>query len=344
MGNSTDEEAELMRKNKLLMEAMTNQLNQTMLTNMTEMMKESLKEIREEIRQATGQGHSNESRRNRRTQPQQEHAGSQETDNYYDRNRSERSSSSSRDSRRRHRRDHDGRRLHRDELAGLKLKIPPFHGKVDPDAYLDWEKKIELVFNVQHYSNAQRIQIAATEFYDYALSWWDQLVTTRRLNQEYPVDSWNEMKSLMRKRFVPSHYHRDLHQKLRRLTQGSKTVEEYYQDIEMLMLRAGILEDRETTMARFLGGLNREIQDSVEMQHYVEIEEMLHKAILVEQQLKRKGNSRSYGSSRFHHSKEEKTSYLKDSKPQQKEETKPSSTSSKDKGKAEATRDFTNSY
>ncbi|XP_033139473.1 uncharacterized protein LOC117131451, partial [Brassica rapa] len=223
------------------------------------------------------------------------------------------------------------------KLSGLKLKIPPFHGKVDPDAYLEWEKKIELVFNCQHYSNAQRIKIAATEFYDYALSWWDQLVTTRRLNQENPVDSWHEMKSLMRKRFVPSHYHRDLHQKLRRLTQGTRTVEEYYQDMELLMLRASILEDREATMARFLGGLNREIQDNVEMQHYVEIEEMLHKAILVEQQLKRKGNSRSYGSSKFHHSKEEKTSYLKDSKPQQKEETKPSSIYSKDKGKAEIT-------
>ena len=42
-------------------------------------------------------------------------------------------------------------------------------------------------------------------------------------------------------------------------------------------------------------------------------------------------------SSKFHHSKEEKTSYLKDSKPQQKEETKPSSIYSKDKGKAEIT-------
>ena len=118
------------------------------------------------------------------------------------------SSSSSRDSRRRHRRDHEGRRSYRDELAGLKLKIPPFHGKVDPDAYLEWEKKIEIIFNFQHYTNAQRIQIATTEFHDYALSWWDQLVTTRRLNQEYPVESWHEMKSLMRKRFVPNHYPR----------------------------------------------------------------------------------------------------------------------------------------
>ena len=32
-------------------------------------------------------------------------------------------------------------------------------------------------------------------------------------------------------------------------------------------------EDKEATMARFLNGLNREIANKVELQHYVEIEE-----------------------------------------------------------------------
>jgi len=50
-------------------------------------------------------------------------------------------------------------------------------------------------------------------------------------------------------------------------------------------------------MSRFLGGLNRDIQDRLETQYYVQIEEMLHKAILFEQQVKRKSSSRSsYGS------------------------------------------------
>ena len=160
MVHESEEEAELVRKNKLLLEAMTATLNQTIQTIVAEMMKISVREIRDELRQeirkATGQGHSNESRRDRRTQTQQEHAGSEETDNYYERH----NSSSSRDSRRRQRRDHDGRRHHRDEFAGIKLKIPLFHGKADPDAYLEWEKKIEIVFNCQHYTNAQRIQLA----------------------------------------------------------------------------------------------------------------------------------------------------------------------------------------
>ncbi|KAG2242618.1 hypothetical protein Bca52824_095539 [Brassica carinata] len=29
-----------------------------------------------------------------------------------------------------------------DNLGNLKLRIPPFHGKNDPDAYLEWEKEL----------------------------------------------------------------------------------------------------------------------------------------------------------------------------------------------------------
>ncbi|KAH9698116.1 hypothetical protein KPL71_023888 [Citrus sinensis] len=62
--------------------------------------------------------------------------------------------------------------------------------------------------------------------------------------------------------------------------------------MEIAMIRANVEEDREATMARFLNGLNREIADKVELQHYVEIEELVHKAIKIDQQLKRRGNTR----------------------------------------------------
>ena len=203
------------------------------------------------------------------------------------------------------------------------------------------------MFNCQHYTEANRVKVAATEFYDYALSWCDQLVTFRRRDQEYPVETWTEMKTIMRKSFVPSHYHRELHQKLRQLVQGSRSVEDYFQEMETLMLRADISEDREATMSRFMGGLNRDIQDRLEMQHYVELEELLHKAILVEQQLKRRGSSKpTYGtgavSSRSNFHREEKPSYPSYSRDikqpaNSRDEKKPYTAVQDIKGKAEAT-------
>ena len=58
------------------------------------------------------------------------------------------------------------------------------------------------------------------------------------------------------------------------------------------MISANVEEDREATMVRFLAGLNREIANIVELQHYVELEDMVHMAMKVERQLKRRGSSR----------------------------------------------------
>ena len=40
------------------------------------------------------------------------------------------------------------RRIDRD-LGSIKLKIPSFQGKNDPKAYLEWEKKMEIVFDCE---------------------------------------------------------------------------------------------------------------------------------------------------------------------------------------------------
>jgi hypothetical protein len=42
-------------------------------------------------------------------------------------------------------------------------------------------------------------------------------------------------------------------------------------------------------MARFKNGLNYDISNIMELYHYVELEEMVHIAMKVEKQLKRKG-------------------------------------------------------
>ncbi|KAL4336119.1 hypothetical protein GQ457_07G005380 [Hibiscus cannabinus] len=166
-----------------------------------------------------------------------------------------------------------------DNLNSIRMAIPPFQGKTDQEAYLEWEKKVELVFECHNYSENKKVKLAAIEFSDYAIIWWDQLTLSRRRNGERPVSTWDEMKTLMRKRFVPTHYHRDLFQRLQSLTQGNRSVEDYYKDMEIAMIHANVEEYRESTMARFLAGLNRDIAEKVELQHYVEIEDMILMAI-----------------------------------------------------------------
>ena len=110
------------------------------------------------------------------------------------------------------------------------------------------------------------MKLVMIEFTAYAMIWWDQIIISR-MNGERPVQSWGEMKVLMRRRFVPNHYYRDLYLKLQGLNQGYKTVDEYHKEMEIAMIRAKVVEDREATMVRFLIGLNGDIANVVELQH-----------------------------------------------------------------------------
>ena len=150
-------------------------------------------------------------------------------------------------------------------LKGLKIQVPAFKGKSDPEAYLEWEGRIEMVFDCYDYSEEQKVKVATVEFTDYALVWWDQVRTQRRRMGEPRVRTWRELKALMRKRFVPSYYNRDLHVKLQTLTQGNMSMEDYYKEIEMAMMRANLQEDSEATMARFNRGLNPDLQEALEL-------------------------------------------------------------------------------
>ena len=75
------------------------------------------------------------------------------------------------------------------------MKIPSFQGKNDPEAYLEWKRKVELVFYCHNYSENKKVKLAVIEFSDYAIVWWDQLVLNKGWNRE------TSMKRVMRKRF-----------------------------------------------------------------------------------------------------------------------------------------------
>ncbi|RDX96727.1 hypothetical protein CR513_20577, partial [Mucuna pruriens] len=127
-----------------------------------------------------------------------------------------------------------------------------------------WERKVEHVFYCHNYSEEKK-----------------DIEMDKR-----PIHMWEDMKSVMRRRFISNHYHRDLCRKLQCLTQGSISVQNYYDEMKLAMTRANVKKGCEVTMATFIGGLKKEIANVVELQHYMEIGDLLHKAIQVERQLK----------------------------------------------------------
>ena len=65
-----------------------------------------------------------------------------------------------------------GRDFRRDgNLGNIKLKIPSFQGRNDSEAYLEWEKKMELIFDYQHYTEEEKVKLAVFEFTNNDIIW-----------------------------------------------------------------------------------------------------------------------------------------------------------------------------
>jgi hypothetical protein len=112
------------------------------------------------------------------------------------------------------------------------------------------------------------VNLASVEFSGYALTWWNQ-VQENQLDLGFGyINTWEAMKRVMRRRFVPSSYQRDIRNRLQVLKQGKRFVDEYYKDMEQLLVCAEIREDQESKMDRFLGGLNEDISGFIQIFPY----------------------------------------------------------------------------
>nr|KYP33860.1 hypothetical protein KK1_045251 [Cajanus cajan] len=111
--------------------------------------------------------------------------------------------------------------------------------------------KVEQLFSCHGVSEDRKVSLETFSFQGHAMYWWTSLEKERRINHEPPIQYWNELRSALRRRHIPPYYDRELMDKLQRLKQGSSSMEEYRQSMELLMMRAGIREEERTTISRF---------------------------------------------------------------------------------------------
>jgi len=213
-----------------------------------------------------------------------------------------------------------------------RVDLPHFHGTNDINTFLDWEMKVKQLFECYNVSEERKVPLATLSFEGHALHWWTALVRDRLLHHEPAIAYWNDLKSALRRRDrllhhepaiaywndlksalrrrnIPSYYHRELMDKLHRLNQKNMSIEEYRQKMELYMMRTGIREDENVTVARFLSGLSLEIRDKAELLPYRDFHDLVQICIKVEQQVLRKGTSRSSYSNSY-----SKTDYKREGK------------------------------
>jgi len=75
------------------------------------------------------------------------------------------------------------------------------------------------------------------------------------LNKRSIVVSLSDLKLCMRAWFVPPHYRKDFILKLQQLHRGSRSVDEYFKDLEVTLTKINMHESEESKISRFVSGL-----------------------------------------------------------------------------------------
>ena len=62
----------------------------------------------------------------------------------------------------------------------IKIDIPTFDGKLDPDEFIEWLTCVERVFNYQEIDHERKVKIVALKLRKYASTWWTNVCVKRK--------------------------------------------------------------------------------------------------------------------------------------------------------------------
>ncbi|XP_022032947.1 uncharacterized protein LOC110934061 [Helianthus annuus] len=171
----------------------------------------------------------------------------------------------------------------------IKVDIPEYDGKLDPDEFVEWLRTVERVFDYKHTVEEKKVKLVALKLRKYASTWWANVCSQREKMGKSKVRSWQKMKKLLKAKFMPVYYLQESFTKLHFIKQGTRSVEEFSQEFEHLLMKCDLGEDDPQTLVRYLGGLESRIANIVELQSYSTLAELRLMAHKVESQQKARG-------------------------------------------------------
>ncbi|CAA0831732.1 Unknown protein, partial [Striga hermonthica] len=144
-----------------------------------------------------------------------------------------------------------------------RMNAPTFTGTENPTAVLEWMKELDKIFVVLPLPDRQRVSLAAYQMKEDASDWWIEL-WARKPEAELHALTWEQMKTMVRNKFLPQSFWDRMEHEFYSLQQGSSSVDEYIRTFTRMCLFAGDAVNTDAKKARkFLKGLNQRIRELV---------------------------------------------------------------------------------
>ncbi|XP_031398443.1 uncharacterized protein LOC116209007 [Punica granatum] len=171
--------------------------------------------------------------------------------------------------------------------TGIRTDIPEFQGGLQPEEFLNWLATVEEVLEFKGVPETKRVQLVATRLRGRASAWWQKVKLTRSRMGKPKITSWEKMKKKMRATFLSYNFQRIMYQRLQNLRQGSRSVDDYTNEFYQLVARNELQETEDQLVARYIGGLRVQLQDTVNLFDLVNVSSAHQRALIIERQQKR---------------------------------------------------------
>ncbi|XP_074288672.1 uncharacterized protein LOC141613826 [Silene latifolia] len=177
------------------------------------------------------------------------------------------------------------------------------------EKFLDWIRQAERIFEYKNYDENKQFKVATLKLTKYASLWYENMKRQRKKDRKPKIETWEKLKKHLTKRFLPRDYEQDNYLKLTSLSQESSSVSDYINEFEKMSIVCDLEEKQELRTARFIRGLNTNLAQRVEIQHYDNFDDACRLALKFEKQDKSKKsytrdyakNSSTYSKSRLPH-------------------------------------------
>ncbi|GJT10805.1 hypothetical protein Tco_0857847 [Tanacetum coccineum] len=112
----------------------------------------------------------------------------------------------------------------------IKVDIPEYDGKLDPDEFVEWLRTVECAFDYKETSEEHKVKIVAMKLRKYASTWWANTCTKR------------ERLGKTKASFSQLHH----------LKQNQRPAEEYSREFEYLLMKYDLPKDDPQTLIEYM--------------------------------------------------------------------------------------------
>ena len=155
----------------------------------------------------------------------------------------------------------------------VRVDIPMFKGGDDPKEFLNWESHLDSYFGWFDYSEERKLKFAELKLDGSAKTYWKSILKICAYRYEARITTWAEMKNRLRTKYVPVNYKSQLIDTWQRIEQKQRSVRDYINEFQELMIACELEEDQLSIISRFKTGLREDIKIELELREVSTLDE-----------------------------------------------------------------------